>query len=326
MKYTENAASLAESELAARRSAAEEEQLRREAEIAEKVPEIGSMKRTLRENYLSLIKLVASHDKNAAEQARAVRDKSIEIQQRIAIMLENMTGDPDYLEPKYTCPKCRDSGYVEGVRCECLETLLRKYTLEDLNKSSAIKLHDFSEFREDYYPEGEVRERMVKIRNMLISYCRELSELSRSMLFVGNTGLGKTFLSACVVKALGEEGIHAAFMSAFDMLRALEDDQFGRTANNTMDQLLTAQLLVIDDLGAEPPGSKYYESFLYNVINGRLNRSLPTIISTNLPPEKLKERYHDRIASRILSEYLPVVFRGSDIRQQKAAAERGKRA
>lgn len=325
MKYTENAAALAEKELAARRTAAEEEQLCRETEIAEKMPEIGTMRKSLREDYLSLIKLVASHDGSAAEQAKAVRDKSLETQKRIAIMLESFTGDPEYLTPRYTCPKCNDTGYVEGVRCECLETLLRKYTLEELNRNSAIRLHDFSEFREDFYPEGEVRERMVKNRNMLMNYCRDLSELSRSMLFVGNTGLGKTFLSACVVKALSEEGIHAAFMSAFDMLRALEDDQFGRTANNTMEKLLTAQLLVIDDLGAEPPGSKYYESYLYNVINGRLNRSLPTIISTNLTPEKLKERYHNRIASRVLSEYLPVVFRGADIRQQKAAAERGKK-
>lgn len=325
MKYTETAAQLAENELAERRTAAEEEQLRREQEIAEKVPEIGVMRRSLRDGYLSLIKLVAAHDPTAAKAAAAVRDKNIETSERIAVMLEQLTGDRDYLEPKYTCPKCRDRGYSEGIRCECLEALLKKYTLRELNESSSIKLHDFKEFREDYYPEGEIRERMKKNLTMLVNYCNTFTDgAPRSMLFAGETGLGKTFLSSCIVKALGENGIPAAFMSAYDMLRELEDEQFGRSAENTMDKLLTAPLLVIDDLGSEPSGSKYYDTFLYNIINGRINRSLPTIISTNLHADEIRRRYHNRLASRMLSDYLPVLFKGTDIRQQKAS-ERLKR-
>ena len=324
MKYTETAAARAERELAERRTAAEEEQLRREQQISAEVPEIGMMRKSLKDSYLSLIRLVASHDQNAAEAARAVREKSLDTSERIAVMLEQLTGDRGYLDAKYTCPKCCDRGYRDGVRCECLEALLKKYTLEELNQSSSIKLHDFSEFRADYYPEGEIRGRMVKIHTMLMNYCEEFGEGTRSMLFIGETGLGKTFLSACIVKALEEKGIPVAFMSAFDMLRSLEDDQFGRTAEGNMDKLLTAPFLVIDDLGAEPMGSKYYETFLYNIINGRINRSQPTVISTNLTPDGIRQRYHNRIVSRLLSDYLPVLFRGTDIRQQKAS-ERIKR-
>lgn len=319
MRYTETAAQLAENELAERRTAAEEEQLRREREIAEKVPEIGVMRKSLRDGYMSLIKLVASHSPAAAEAAEAIRDKNIETSERIAVMLEQLTGDRDYLEPKYTCPKCRDRGYSEGIRCECLEALLKKYTLQELNESSSIKLHDFSEFRAEYYPAGEIRDRMVKTRNMLVNYCESFSESARSLLFAGETGLGKTFLSACMVKALGEKGIPVAFMSAYDMLRGLEEEHFGRSDDNTMDKLLSAPLLVIDDLGSEPSGSNYYETFLYNIINGRINRSLPTIISTNLPADEIRRRYHNRLASRLLSDYLPVLFKGTDIRQQRAS-------
>ena len=88
------------------------------------------------------------------------------------------------------------------------------------------------------------------------------------MLFAGETGLGKTFLSSCIVKALGENGIPAAFMSAYDMLRELEDEQFGRSNENTMDKLLTAPLLVIDDLGSEPSGSIMTPSFTTSSTGG----------------------------------------------------------
>ena len=324
MRYSEKAAALAERELDARRTAAEEAQLRREQEVMEKVPEIGVLRAQQRENYIALIKLVAQHSGNAAAAAAEIREKSLAASESIAVMLENLTGDRDYLDVKYTCPKCRDTGYVEGVRCECLEELLKKYSLEELNSDSSIKLHDFSEFREDYYPAGEIRDRMIKYRNMLMKYCDEFFEKTQSLLFVGETGLGKTFLSSCIVRALGEKGVPAAFMSAFDMLRTLENEHFGRSEGDTMEHLMTAPLLVIDDLGAEPSNSKFYETFLYNVINGRINRSLPTIISTNLSPAKIKERYGDRLASRMLSEYLPILFRGVDIRQQKAA-ERNRR-
>ncbi|MCR5121368.1 MAG: ATP-binding protein [Ruminococcus sp.] len=321
MKYTEKASELAAREIEARRTAALEEQRRRETEITARMPEIGVLRKKLRDNYIRIIKLVATHDNRAAETAANIREESLSTSESIALMLENSTGDRNYLEPKYTCPNCQDTGYVDGIRCECLEKLLMKYTLEEMSSGSAIKLHDFGEFRTDYYPPGEIRERMIKYHTMFVNYCQDFGGTStkRSMLFMGETGLGKTFFSSCIVKRLGEMGISAAFMSAFDMLRTLENEHFGRAEGDTMGHLLTAPLVVIDDLGAEPSQSKFYNTFFYNIINGRINRMLPTIISTNLTPDIIKARYGNRIASRMLSEFLPVLFRGTDIRQQKSA-------
>lgn len=321
MKYTERASELAAREIEARRTAALEEQRLRELEVSENMPEVSRLRTQLRDNYIKIIKLVASHDSHAAETAAKIREDSLSKSESIAIMLEKEKGDPKYLEPKFTCPKCSDTGYVDGIRCECLEQLLMKYSLEEMSSGSAIRLHDFNEFRADFYPPGEIRERMVKNWTMFMNYCQEFGGTStkRSMLFMGETGLGKTFFSSCIVKRLGDMGISAAFMSAFDMLRTLEGEHFGRVEGDTMEHLLTAPLLVIDDLGAEPSGSKYYNTFLYNIINGRSNRMLPTIASTNLTPDKIKSRYGNRIASRMLSEFLPVLFRGNDIRQKKSA-------
>lgn len=325
MKYSEKASALAAREIDARRTAAEEEQLRREQEIVEKVPEIGVLRKQQRDNYIALIKLVAKHSADAAAAAAEIREKSLAASESIAVLLEKQTGDRGYLDTKYTCPKCRDTGYVEGVRCECLEELLKKYSLEELNSDSSIKLHDFTEFRKEYYPEGEVRARMEQCCKMLKDYCDKFTDGARSLLFVGETGVGKTFFSSCIVSELGKKGVSAAFMSAFDMLRTLENEHFGRTEGNTMDHLISAPLLVIDDLGSEPAVSKkIYESFLYNIINGRINRLLPTIISTNISGALIEERYGARLASRILCEFVPVMFRGMDIRQIKSA-ERNRR-
>ncbi len=321
VNYSEETVRKAEQELARRRSIAESEQLEREERISRELPEAAELKRSLRNGYFELVKLIAAHEGDAKEAAERIRAKSISTQERLERLLAEHTGDPHYLDVRYSCPACRDTGFVEGVRCNCMKDLLKRFAAEEMNENSAIALHDFSEYRPTYYPEGDIRRRMDGVCAYLRKYCADFPIGSCSLLFAGGTGLGKTFLSSCIARALGERGISAAFVSAFDMLRTLENEHFGRAQGNTMDQLLTVDMLIIDDLGSEP-NSSVYETFLYNIINGRINRRLPTVISTNLEGEVLRSRYHDRLASRIMSEFRCIIFRGEDIRQIKALEKR----
>ena len=296
VNYSEETVRKAEQELARRRSIAESEQLEREERISRELPEAAELKRSLRNGYFELVKLIAAHEGDANEAAERIRAKSISTQERLERLLAEHTGDPHYLDVRYSCPACRDTGFVEGVRCNCMKDLLKRFAAEEMNENSAIALHDFSEYRPTYYPEGDIRRRMDGVCAYLRKYCADFPIGSCSLLFAGGTGLGKTFLSSCIARALGERGISAAFVSAFDML-------------------------IIDDLGSEP-NSSVYETFLYNIINGRINRRLPTVISTNLEGEVLRSRYHDRLASRIMSEFRCIIFRGEDIRQIKALEKR----
>lgn len=316
MKYTDNAARRAEIEISNRRKRAENALAKRENYIYSNLPEIKAMRDSLKDNYYSLLRLIAGHEPDAGTIAEGVRDKNLAVQERIAQMLEEFTGDRNYLDPKYTCPMCRDTGYIEGERCDCLKNLLKAYTIEELNESSAIRLHDFSEYRSTYYGDEEVRRRMDGYYNYLRDYCRNFPKNAGSLLFMGSTGLGKTFLSACVAKAVREEGYVVAFGSAFDFFHQLENEYFGRAEDRTHDNLLSCDLLIIDDLGAEPQ-KPIYENFLYNIVNGRLNRRKATIISTNLAGNDIQEIYSERIASRILFDYLLIKFDGDDIRQLK---------
>ena len=251
MKYTHNAVMLAEQTVSERRQKALEEAEERERYIFSQLPEVKLMKSQLADTYRLLIKMIASRTENAAQQAELVKQKNLETQKRIAILVEGLTGDPKYMEPRFTCPKCRDTGLVEGERCGCILELMKNYTIQELNSKCSIAVHDFSEFDFSYYDTMENQQKMRKWVDFLCNYCLEFPDDRRSILMMGGTGLGKTFLSSCVAKALAERGYEAAFGSAFDFLRRIEDEQFGRADGNTLDSLINAEMLIIDDLGAE---------------------------------------------------------------------------
>ena len=134
---------------------------------------------------------------------------------------------------------------------------------------------------------------------------------------VGETGLGKTHLSLAIAKTGIEKGYTVAYGSTQDFLRTIEAEHFGRAENNdTLNTLLDVDLLILDDLGAEF-ASPFYVSCLYNLINTRMLEGRTIILSTNLNQNQLKERYGDQITSRITGTFVPLLFMGRDIRQQK---------
>ena len=83
-----------------------------------------------------------------------------------------------------------------------------------------------------------------------------------------------------------------------------------------MERILQCDLLILDDLGTEMT-TAFVQSALYQIINTRLMEKRSTIISTNLSPEKLAQRYTPQIASRIEGEYRLLAFVGEDMRKQK---------
>ena len=96
---------------------------------------------------------------------------------------------------------------------------------------------------------------------------------------------------------------------------AFESARFHGGADDT-DRYLTVELLILDDLGTELGGA-FTTACLYDIINTRLVRGLPTVMSTNLSPKELTDRYGERIASRLFGEYTPLVFCGEDVRKEK---------
>ena len=293
------------------------------AEISKKAPEIDSLYNRILQTSIDLSKAILSRSDNIGKIIDELKNKNLENQLLIKVMLKEFGYPEDYLKAKFTCPICNDSGYVNGSRCECFNELIKKYTVDELNESCKIELHDFDEFNLGLYsniPDEKSgiipRERMNEILIQCRNYVDTFSKNSCSLFFLGKTGLGKTFLSSMIAKALIEKGFNVVFDSINNFLIMAENDHFGRSNGNTVETIINADLVILDDLGSEF-STPFNNSTLYNIINTRINMEVPTIVSTNLSLSELNEKYDDRIISRLTGMYTPFRFFGTDIRQVK---------
>ena len=324
MKYTDDAFDRAENELRDRRLKAENEHNLRLKEIQVKAPEIYRMNtEALNMNY-SLIGNVGKggEQKSISERINAIKEQNLKLRHAMRNMLVECGYPDDYLQFHYTCEKCRDTGYHEGVRCECMKELLKKYTTEEINKQCSIELHDFSEFRLDYYSDAPdingviPREKMGNLLANCRKYVEYFDDYHGSMFFYGPTGLGKTLLSSCIAKALIDQGKNVVYGSLLKLLRQIEEERFHRSSGDTTSILLEADLVILDDLGSEFQ-TQFSDSVVYEILNERINNRMATIVSTNLSSKELDRKYNDRIVSRLTGCFTPCAFVGNDIRSEK---------
>ena len=318
MRYSVEIYDKAQDVIKRRHSNAIETYNTRVAEIRLKAPEIAKLNDSLSMTSLMLTQAIISGGENTAKIIEEIKNNNLTTQKRIKEFLKAFSYPENYLEIPYTCSLCKDTGTVMGKSCECFSELLKKLAVEELNSKSKISLHDFDEFRLDYYPINSsdgytAREQMLQVYNFCLDYTENFSKNSPSLLFKGNTGLGKTFLSSSIAKKLTEKGFSVVFDSIMNILRTVENEHFGRSSGDTMSLIVDADLVILDDMGSEFI-SNFTGSVLYNIINDRMNQNKPTIVSTNFSTTELNEKYNERIISRI-SSFIPIHFEGNDIRQ-----------
>jgi len=133
----------------------------------------------------------------------------------------------------------------------------------------------------------------------------------------GATGLGKTHLSLAIANVVAEKGYRVIYDTAHNILSSLEREKFSYSNTGEREkEILDCDLLIIDDLGSEF-STQFTVAAIYNIVNTRINRSKPVIISTNLTEKELEEKYTQRVTSRIIGNYVSLLFIGKDIRQIK---------
>ena len=228
-----------------------------------------------------------------------------------------------FLDETPICTVCSGTGYVGSTMCDCLAELCRQEQKKELTFLSAGR-ESFDQFRLDYYsdkptPASNVpRVIMEKTYQTCRRYAFGFHEKAGNLLFSGNTGLGKTFLSACIARTVADQGHSVVYESAGKLFQTLEKARFEANDENRRAAAKYAEcdLLIVDDLGTELPG-QFVTAALYSLINDRLLENKPTIISTNLSEEELVRRYNPQIASRLRGSYKRVAFVGDDIRLLK---------
>ena len=231
----------------------------------------------------------------------------------------------DYTDDIYTCPRCHDTGYVQGQPCECL---LRRYNAEltrDLSRLLQNGDEAFEHFDLTLYDES-ARPKMERVFQVCRTFAQTFRPGTMNLLLQGGTGLGKTYLSACIARVVAGAGYAVAYETAASALDAFECAKFqrssadGEAAAQRVEQYLGCDLMILDDLGTEMI-TAYSTSALYTLINTRLTRKKATIISTNCSNEELQKKYTPQILSRIEGEYQTLPFVGRDIRQIKKERE-----
>ena len=307
----------------ARRMQGISEHDRRYAEVNAKIPQIAEINSQLAQTGARIFGMMQQGQASEAL-LDSMRQENLEAQ-RICKQLLEANGYPaDYLDLHYSCEKCSDTGYFGGVYCDCLQKEIAAAAIRKMNESAQLQLCSFDQFSLDYY-KGRVTEQgedcfavMRRILTACQTYAANFSLESPSLLFLGRTGLGKTHLSLSIAREVLSKGYDVIYDSIINLLEQVEKEHFGRDKSDldTLGLLLNVDLLILDDLGTEF-NTPFYVSAVYNIINSRLNRGLPTIISTNLDFIGLKKRYEERIVSRLFAVYETMHFIGADIRLLK---------
>ena len=309
-----------------RRAAAVAEVEAHRDEIYRSIPEIAEIDRSIVRTSMRIYEL-AQQGRLDQERDRIMRE-NLDAQHLCGRLLVKNGYPEDYLDLHYTCEKCDDTGYLNNSYCDCLKKEIARIGIQRMQQRAHLELHDFDTFSLSYYrgivtDDGRDCEKVMRqILDRCTAYARTFSLESPSMLFFGPTGVGKTHLSLAIAKAVLEKGYSVIYDSIIDLLGDVEREHFGRAKDetDTLSLLLTADLLIMDDLGTEFDTS-FNVSTVYNIINTRLNRRLPTIISTNFGYEEIRDRYAARIVSRLFAGYECSEFVGNDIRLLKRLEE-----
>ena len=303
--------------LSERRSRAISENDMRIQEINSKIPEIKEVNTAIFNTGKELIRTVlAGGSSDIQAKIEQIKNSNLGAQELCRKMLVANGYPADYLDVQFTCKKCSDTGSYNAAMCDCMKQLCGKLMAESLNKNAQLTLSSFDTFSLSYYS-GDDYATMQRIYNFARTYAENFTPSSGSILMFGATGLGKTHLSLAIANEVLKKGYSVLYDSTINILNKIKKEDFSYEKETEMyDTVMDAELLILDDLGTEFE-NKMYTSTIYNIINTRLNRVKPTIISTNLDFKKIAERYDDRVASRLNTMYTCLEFHGDDVRLQQ---------
>ena len=295
----------------------------RRTELHGRFPRVWEIDRLLSRTGMDIMGVIAS-GRNTEEQISAIRERNEKLLAERGEILRAGGFPEDYSDVKYDCDICGDTGYVGTQMCECMRRALCLAGYESSGIGALIGTQSFDNFSLEYYANGGNAELMKINRDNLKSFSEKFDgNTYRNFLFIGGTGLGKTHLSTSVAKSVIDKGYDVLYVTAVGMISDFEAVRFGdgSRAKHDPDRYMEAELLIIDDLGTEV-ANQFTLSCIYDVINGRINARKSTIINTNLSSKDIEAKYNERIYSRLIGEYYPILFSGKDIRKQKINLKR----
>lgn len=292
------------------------EALRRRDQVYESLPEYRELEDAVASLSVAQGKKLLAGDDAALDNLR--KDLAA-LKERKKRLLSDAGLPADYLEPVFSCPDCRDTGYIGREKCHCLKQAEITLLYEQSGIQDMLKRNNFSLLSYEYYT-GEGLTLFKHAVETCLSFIKNFNSDYRNLFFYGTVGTGKSFLSGCVAKELMDRGYSVIYFGAaglFDLLSSVSFDAKNRDERqNTYSDLYRCDLLILDDLGTELT-NQFTASQLFSLLNERHLGKKSTLISTNFSLAELRDRYSDRIFSRITSNFEVCRLAGEDIRMYK---------
>ena len=288
----------------------------------ERYPRLREIDRELQQSMAELA--IAFLKKDSEETLGAIRTRNQTLQAERSWILEAGEFEDGYLDDTPVCTRCGGTGYDGSQMCSCLRELCRQEQKKELTSLLGSGRESFDTFRLDVYSDAydpklgtSPRELMRSNLNICKKYAAGFTASGGSLLFSGATGLGKTFLSACIARQIADRGFSVMYETAIRLFGDFETEIFGAQSGDgsLTRKYFDCDLLIIDDLGTEMT-TQFTVSALYSVLNTRMMEGKPILISTNLLPEALETRYSPQIASRIVGTFRLIKFAGDDLRRK----------
>ena len=225
------------------------------------------------------------------------------------------------LLPKYSCKKCGDVGFVGTIMCDCYkkrrnEEIVKECGLE-LNKNAVFEKYDTKICKNEKHAET-----LQKLKEKLLLWSEKYPNVKKkNILISGTPGGGKTYLTQCLANKMLEKNLSVCFLSAFDMNNMFlkYHTTFDASKSSYLSPLVNCDVLFVDDLGTEPNIKNVTLNYLFVVLSERERFGKPIVVSTNLLPENILDKYGERIYSRLNSNLnsLVVFVDGDDLRMTK---------
>ena len=324
MAYSAEVVRRARERLAQAKEDRESENRQHLAEGYARVPRIREIDIQLRQTMARAAQAAFRQGSDGRAEMEAIRAENLSLQrERARLVSEHF--EVGFLDDSPICLNCGGSGYVGSSMCECLQELCRQEQKKEVSILAGSR-ESFNQFRLDYYsdrydPNFGASHRMIMEKNFQTCrrYALTFAQNAGNLLFVGGTGLGKTFLSACIAWSVADRGYSVVYETANHLFGKLEQAKFAPTEESRREaaKFLECDLLIIDDLGTEMPG-QFVTAALYSLLNDRILEGKPMVISTNLNVDEMVRRYSPQIASRLHGNFNRLTFVGDDIRIQKS--------
>lgn len=291
----------------------------RREEIEHKIPEVLRIEKEIGKLCLKLSISILNNSDNKEKYLEQLKEKITDLRIKKSELLVSHKYPIDYLDIHYKCPKCKDTGFIGSQKCICYKQKLVNLYYQNSDLKEILKKNNFDNFNLELYPYHKTgnepispRKNIEEITSKSWKFIENFSSSNENLLFLGNPGTGKTFLSNCIAKELLDRGYLVVYRTAESLIHDLKHIRFNN--DETLgDLLLNSDLLVIDDLGSEQI-TDFSKTELFNLLNRRLLKRNKMLISTNYDLEELLKIYSERISSRLLGEFILCNFFGEDIR------------